>query len=1760
MASSQIANTLADEIQLSSPERARSYVRLQDRARRISDLDSPRRRRARNDENAPEGIPFVLAPHRIHRARVAPSNVRSDCISDTRAGTNFQTVQANNSLDPFDESYGAKDLEFAREGVSPDMSSHVGGTFSDSIEGNLSALIRGTLSDSNGQRLEEQRRRQGHRRADREAGGALCTSFVVGPSSSPAVSARSLAQRVRRERERQAPEHLPSPTQTAPLPGPNPRSVGQRRRRERERQERHQREHRSDQGHAERGPQGTHEDHRGPIGYPTQQERDQDEGQEQIVPLATPPLTVGHPKPVDNRSLAQRRRRERERQEREQSHRDHEREAPPPVVNREEMTTLIGMFCVISLAIQAIYSHCVCIADRALNLPPARRPYREPTGRHDLGYMDQPCLHCGALHWIDERLTASSVASPAFSSCCGNGQVRLEPLQDPPDALRQLFLSDTPESREFLENIRQYNAAFAFTSLGVKQDLAINTGFGPYIFRIHGELCHRAGSLLPTPGQTPSYAQLYIHDPRAALEHRTRRNSNLRADTMQIIQDVLTASHHYAHVYKHAHEILQEHVDVPDVAIRLRCAPNQDRRRYNMPTVDEIAVVVPGDGSQPMESRDIILRLRSPDCPLQRISDGHVAYTSLHYVILFPYGEDGWHWDLEMHQPERGTPRRVSQVRHCAYRMFTRATEFNIILRGGRLFQQYMVDMWASADQNRLNYLRSNQRRIRASLYSGLDDAVAAADRDLDLHELGRRFILPSSYTGGPRYMQQCLQDSLALARYFRKIDLFITVTCNPQWPEIQRELFDGQQASDRPDLVARVFALKKKAILRAIYEDGVFGRAAAYVYVIEFQKRGLPHMHLLVFLEHPYKLLTPEDIDTAICAQWPDPEKEPLLFETVSKCMVHGPCGPLNPNAPCMEGGRCTKNFPKSFQELTVMDTDGYPKYKRPDDGRRYEVRGHMVGNEWIVPYNPKLSAEFNCHINVECAVSFASVKYINKYMHKGGDRTTLEVDERDEIKRYIDSRYFSSPEAVWRVLRNDIHQQEPNIVRLQVHLPGQHLVTYDPDEDIQTVMERAAVERTTLTGFFEANADLGPLGLEARKWTYQEFPNHFVWKTNQKHWAIRQRGFAIGRMYFVPPTAGEKFYMRTLLTVTKGPHSFEDLRTVDGVTHATFREACLARGLLEDDGEWRQCLQEAADLQSGTRLRHLFATLLLFCNPTQPDILWYTFRHHICDDLRHRLTTSMGRQNPTDDVVYDFGLHLLNKILRQSGRSLAEFPPMPTPQEDWDAQAENHQIAQQLDFDREAERRSLQERLPLFNEEQANAYHRIIQSVEQQTGQLFFLNGPGGTGKTFVYNTICHRVRSEGWIVLCVASSGIAALLLRSGRTAHSTFKIPIDGLTDDSHCSIPKEGMLAGMLRLTRLIIWDEITMQHRHAPEAVDRTLRDIRNNESPFGGITVVFGGDFQQILPVVVKGSREEIVGASLQRSYLWQQVEILKLHRNMRLEQNPSAREFSQWLLDVGHGRGLDGDGLHLHESMRCDNLQSLIDFIYPGLGSRNPPPAEYFLNRMILSARNSDVDDINNDILEQMAGVPKVFMSADSVVSEAGADGELRDTLPIEFLRSISGAGLPPGELKLKPGCPLILLRNLAPGQGLCNGTRMVVVRMTNKILEVRLIGGDHDGELAFIPRITLTPSGNLTDFAFVLKRRQFPVRLAFVMTINRAQGQSAKFVGLDLRVPVFSHGQLYVALSRATSGDRIKALLPGDSDGLTTPNIVYPEVLLD
>ena len=452
-----------------------------------------------------------------------------------------------------------------------------------------------------------------------------------------------------------------------------------------------------------------------------------------------------------------------------------------------------------------------------------------------------------------------------------------------------------------------------------------------------------------------------------------------------------------------------------------------------------------------------------------------------------------------------------------------------------------------------------------------------------------------------------------------------------------------------------------------------------------------------------------------------------------------------------------------------------------------------------------------YDAHINVECVMSLAAAKYITKYTHKGPDRATIEIQQRNEVSEFKDSRYIAASEASWRLFEFPIHHQEPAVMSLQVHLPGHHMVVFRPNESIDIVTARAEQEKTMLTAFFELNRD-NPV---ACQYTYQEVPLHFVWDRRMKQWRDRQRGSTIGRLYFVSPTAGERFYLRTLLTTVKGPTSWENLRTFNNILYPTFHAACLARGLLENDDEWRQCLLEASLTHVGESLRRLFSLILRHCQPSQPDILWQQFRENLCDDLGRRLQRE--RDTATDiplDEIYDFGLFLIDKDLREHGMSLSSFPSMPSIQINWQDHRANPYISEQLAYNHDSELHLAEHNIPLMNEDQRLAFDNIFTSTCAQNGKVFFIHGPGGTGKTFLYKTLCHRVRANNWIVLCVASSGIAALLLPGGRTAHSMFSIPVESLCEGSTCQVEKNSKQADMFQKVRLIIWDEAVTQHRY----------------------------------------------------------------------------------------------------------------------------------------------------------------------------------------------------------------------------------------------------------------------------------------------------------------------------------------------------------
>lgn len=382
----------------------------------------------------------------------------------------------------------------------------------------------------------------------------------------------------------------------------------------------------------------------------------------------------------------------------------------------------------------------------------------------------------------------------------------------------------------------------------------------------------------------------------------------------------------------------------------------------------------------------------------------------------------------------------------------------------------------------------------------------------------------------------------MALVQTYGRPDIFITITCNPRWPEITSELMPMQTPQDRPDLTARIFRMKLEELKKDLYNRNVLGRVVAHMHVIEFQKRGLPHAHLLLILNSEDKIRGANDYDAIISAEMPNPIEQPILYQSVITFMIHGPCGHLNRNAPCMKDNKCTKCYPKEFLQETREGDDSYPLYHRRDNEQYVLINNKRLDNRWIIPYNPYLTFKYNCHINVEVCSSIKSVKYLYKYLYKGHDRAALQVTNNDEISQYLDARWISSSEACWRIFGFDMSHINPSVFRLQIHLPGQQNVTFKGTSSLSNIINDEQ-KKMMLTEYFESNK----IDPDARNYTYREFSQHYIWNNTARKWTKRCQGKAIGRIYAVSPSKGERYYLRLLLNNVKGAISFNDLKIIN-------------------------------------------------------------------------------------------------------------------------------------------------------------------------------------------------------------------------------------------------------------------------------------------------------------------------------------------------------------------------------------------------------------------------------------------------------------------------------------------------------------------------------------------------------------------------------------------------------------------------------------
>ncbi|XP_072087300.1 uncharacterized protein [Arachis hypogaea] len=441
---------------------------------------------------------------------------------------------------------------------------------------------------------------------------------------------------------------------------------------------------------------------------------------------------------------------------------------------------------------------------------------------------------------------------------------------------------------------------------------------------LNGQNYHRLGSLLPPDSLRPTFAQLYIYDIENDIDNRIgtlRFNKTINEQDKKIVailRNMLDKYNSLAKSFYYARDRYQQK-NCTNIKLMLINKKTTDGRTYNLPSASEVATLIVGDVEQLNKDRDIIIK--SQTRKLQQIDVFHLSYLALQYPLLFSYGKDGFRLGIATSDSISARPTKKNKT---------------ITLRQFFAFQ----------------------------LCTEKDGLI---NEDVDATRLGKRIIIPSAFTGGPRY-----------AGY---PSYFITMTCNPEWNEIKREVTPiGLKAKDRADILCQVFKIKLDGLIDDLKEKKIFGKILGYVCTIEFQKRGLPHTHILLFMSNEFKPQTPDDIDKHITTEIPDENERPNLHGTVQNYMVHGPC---------------------------------------------------------------ELLLKFGCHINMEYTCQTSSIMYLFKYVHKGNDRVTTTLYNTgdpseatqvvEEIRNYYDCRPEHVWDRCWHELSDDILYRQRTMMNMR-------------------------------------------------------------------------------------------------------------------------------------------------------------------------------------------------------------------------------------------------------------------------------------------------------------------------------------------------------------------------------------------------------------------------------------------------------------------------------------------------------------------------------------------------------------------------------------------------------------------------------------------------------------------------------------------------------------------------------------------------------
>nr|CAD2209450.1 unnamed protein product [Meloidogyne enterolobii] len=644
---------------------------------------------------------------------------------------------------------------------------------------------------------------------------------------------------------------------------------------------------------------------------------------------------------------------------------------------------------------------------------------------YNLGNFNILCNECNAIHFQEEQIKTNHSKSFCFNNCCKEGKLKAlnDKIEEYPEELKSLFNESHPYNKNFINNIRQYNNAFACASIS-----CFKFNFptpGPPCYKIQGQLYHKFNiSAKPfNSNELPTNGQLYFLDSSTSIDLITKQNTNLDSNIISYIEKIIREKNKFAQSYKLMKDVYTEYeknylengVEIPEIRLLFSLKENYDKRRFNIPISNEVCAILVSDANNDFPPANIVVYPKT-EKKLKNLYPLDKCVEPMCYPLLYPTSTFGHNFELKNSFSKK--------ITLCDY---------------------WIVDQASKVEWERLEYIKKHQKELCSSNYSNVEDFLKQKAGKSEA-EIKKKIILPSTFIGGPRSMHENFMDAMAIVNETGKPDLFITFTCNPNDPDILKCLFKDQTASDRPDIVTRVFNLKKKYLLELILNENIFGKVIGYCWVIEYQKRGLPHIHLLITLEQKDKWHNTNDIDNFISAEIPDRNKDSELYNL--------------------------------FREVTEITEDGYPLYKRSNNNRFVYKKGQKLTNQYVVPYNPFLLKTFRAHINVERVSDVLVVKYLYDYIYKGYDAATIEcvqinndntqkILNYDEVSKYLEARYLSPCEACWRIFKFPLQGKSHSVDKFDIHLEKMQNVYFNQNAN-EIEIQEASEKDSTLTAYF--------------------------------------------------------------------------------------------------------------------------------------------------------------------------------------------------------------------------------------------------------------------------------------------------------------------------------------------------------------------------------------------------------------------------------------------------------------------------------------------------------------------------------------------------------------------------------------------------------------------------------------------------------------------------------------------------------------------